>query len=392
MMISNCTARCRELQRVHVCLLIALHVPLLFRKSTMSLLNDGAGELTICAAQGCCITGFDASLCKPACDKKCVAMTCGQTSKSEVCCDSTSMSQCLCPSHVMFDDVLVGNTPKDEVLCVLCHREQLLVKPYCLSGEKPCCKGYSEGCCMQSRNAIPADDDVPRMCASYAIKCCDCDPFKIDFQPCAKLKPLSKEARSRSVEVEEAVMTDEYLLCAGCCWIWSMYIPESYTGAFGATDSSLCACCIENGCTACMLPKNAEEEVLLLTSAGQARCIKPPIRKGGPCCKGTTRVFCSVMKFAFPCDQEVPCVLAACGYKCAERTIDGRFKWGDVSVHAVGICASSPDTRRCCLAAAAAAAAAAPCLTPPLLLAAAPCFRTSRSTRRPERSRYFRRW
>ena len=67
---------------------------------------------------------------------------------------------------------------------------------------------------------------------------------------------------------------------------------------------------------------------MLLTS-GQARVIKPPIMQGGPCCKGVTRTFCAVTKFAFPCDNEVPIVFAVFGCKLCERTINGECKFGD---------------------------------------------------------------
>lgn len=57
--------------------------------------------------------------------------------------------------------------------------------------------------------------------------------------------------------------------------------------------------------------------------------IKPPVMSGGPCCKGSTRTFCAVAKFAFPCDDEVPFVVAVLGTKICERTIQGDFKCGD---------------------------------------------------------------
>ena len=42
-----------------------------------------------------------------------------------------------------------------------------------------------------------------------------------------------------------------------------------------------------------------------------------------------SRIGCTVAKFAFPCDKEVPCVFAIMGTKFVERTIDGQIKWGD---------------------------------------------------------------
>ena len=46
-------------------------------------------------------------------------------------------------------------------------------------------------------------------------------------------------------------------------------------------------------------------------------------------CKGVTRVCFTLNKFAFPCDQEVPCVCAILGYKVVERSVHtGKLEWG----------------------------------------------------------------
>lgn len=295
--------------------------------------SDGGGgsmgEQTVISATCCTISSVDPSDCNPTWDMNCVAKLCGQSEKGSQCCFEGNKASCLCKQHELFAQTLVGNTPEEEVCCIAYHKEVNMVKPLCLSAERPCCKGYSDGCCCQSRYACPCDDDVPGMCAMYALKCCDCAPFKFDFQPCVKLPPLSKDAQASAIEVEEAKMTEEFLICAGCCCLFTMYIPGSYTDAFGCTDDSLCCGCIDNGCQACMLPANKHENVLLLCNSGQGRVISPPIAKGGPFCKGVTRTFFTVTKFALPCDKEVPCVCAVCGYKCFERTIHGQMQWGD---------------------------------------------------------------
>jgi len=281
----------------------------------------------------CCCNTFSIDLndCKPTFDKKCLAVLCGQTGKSLTLCLEDDQACCICPLHGMYDQILTGPTAKEDVCCILCHKECALVKPYCLSGEKPCCKGFSDGCCCQTRKACPCDADVPSMYAMYGIKCCNCAPFAVDCKPCAKLPPLSKSFQTKAVEVAEAQYTDEYLICAGGCCMCSMYIPETYSDAFGATDNSLCCFCYDNECKGCMLPKDTsrEEPALLLGLSGQGRVIKPPIMSQGPCCKGVTRVFCSLTKFAFPCDAEVPFVVAVCGNKLCERTIHGKLQFGD---------------------------------------------------------------
>ena len=361
--------------------------------------NDGLGEQLVWQACCCTIASFDVSDCSPTLDTTCLAKLCGQTGKSLACCVEQDVAYCLCPAHSLYDQILTGPTAKENVCCICCHQQATLVKPFCLSGEKPLCKSYSDGCCCQSRQACPCDADVPGMVAMYGIKCCDCGPFKCDVKPCHKIPPLSEAMQATSVETSDATIGDEYLLFAYGCCICSMYIPDTYQDAFGFTDNSLCCLCCENELKGCMLPKELSREesastcshldpsatpcllvrchpslftrappakppppaagcmrmpraassllqpacaaahpsacasalchtVMLLTS-GQARVIKPPIMQGGPCCKGVTRTFCAVTKFAFPCDNEVPIVFAVFGCKLCERTINGECKFGD---------------------------------------------------------------
>lgn len=177
---------------------------------TEKMLDEGLGEQCVYMACCCCINSFDLNDCKPTCDMNCCAILCGQTSKSYYCCLESTSAMCLCPQHPFFDQTLTGPTAKENVCCILCNKEINLVKPYCLSSERPLCKAYSDGCCIQTRQAFPCDSDVPGMCALYGIKCCDCAPFACDIKPCAKLAPLSKAAQASSTEVEEANISSEY--------------------------------------------------------------------------------------------------------------------------------------------------------------------------------------
>ena len=109
------------------------------------------------------------------------------------------------------------------------------------------------------------------MCASVGLKCCDCAPFKTDFRCCAETAPLGASAKSEPLEVEHAKVGDEYLICACFCDMCTMYVPETYTDAFGVTDKSVCCCC-ENDTMYAMLPYNvAAYDMLLLTSGPRAR-------------------------------------------------------------------------------------------------------------------------
>lgn len=132
-----------------------------------------------------------------------------------------------------------------------------------------------------------------------------------------------------SVILEEANISGlEYLLCSFGCGMCTMYIPETRTDAFGVECvRSLCCCCTADQ-KFCMLPKDPRGYEIVLIRSGQVKCIDPPVLRGGALCKGVSRNFCTIAKFAFPCDEDVPFALAGCGVKCAERShTTGEIHW-----------------------------------------------------------------
>ena len=79
----------------------------------------------------------------------------GQTSKSFACCFDDANASCIWKSHPQFDQLISGER---EGVCMICNTGQTtLVKPLCLTGEKPCLKSVSMGCCASSRMSIPSE-------------------------------------------------------------------------------------------------------------------------------------------------------------------------------------------------------------------------------------------
>jgi len=256
---------------------------------------------------------------------KSMASFCGQTSVALCCCFQDEYSACILPEHQDYDSLLQGD--KENVLCICTTGETAVVKPLCLRSERPCVKGVCNSCCCTNRAAIPSDADVPCMFAAYALKCCDLFPFAFKPGCLVPAPPLAAVSRPESVEVEQAKIDDlEYLLCAFGCGMCTMYVPNSYVDAFGFTDRSLC-CMTQSDTRGCMLPAVRDGYEILLVRGGQVKCIKPPILQGGPMCKGVSRSFCFLNKFAFPCDDEVPFALGCCGTKCAEKVPGGQVVW-----------------------------------------------------------------
>lgn len=200
------------------------------------------------------------------------------------------------------------------------------MKPLCLTNEKPCIKTTSVGFCCSGRCAIPEDGDTPRLCACYGIKCCGTQPFKCNPACCEPIAPLPPTSMPDAVEVEEAQMNAEYILCAFGFGMCTMYVPDTRTDAFGMQNESLCLCCNLEG-RYCMLPKDAAGYELMLVQAGQCNLVKPPCLRGGPLYKGVARVFCSTVKFAVPCDYDVPFAVSLCSYKFCEKSPGSKCIW-----------------------------------------------------------------
>lgn len=246
----------------------------------------------------------------------------GQKDQSLCCCVQDSSSMCILNSHKDFH-AIHGHDNSDNVICILFSGESKIVKPLCLTGEKPICSGAKSGCCFESRFGCPSNKDVPWMCAYYGLKCCDCMPFACNPVCCMAIDPLPPAMEVKAMDVTEPTISkDEYMICACGFGMCSMYVPDGVKDAFGSSDNSLC-CCVEVNMKKYYLPKDMSAYEMLLCSSGQCKLVEPPILSGGPLCKGVQRngfLFC---KFAVPCDEEVPFAIACPGIKCAEKPPNG---------------------------------------------------------------------
>jgi len=267
---------------------------------------------------GCCNV---VTLFKPADLANCL----GNISKDLSCCVDSSSANCILKEHPMFDELIEGE--KEGVCCICNSGQTVLVKPLCLTNEKPCMKKSMVGCCCSQRCAIPGDVDTPRVCVMYGLKLCKCFPFEFTgVQCCEPITPLPPTSMPEKLEVEEARMSTEYMICSGGCCMMTMYVPDTRTDAFGLEDKSMC-CCTSMDTRNCMLPKRADGYEMVLLQGGQIKVINPPVLNGGPLCKGVKRNFFTITKFAFPCDEEVPFAIACCGYKCAYKPPGEPVQW-----------------------------------------------------------------
>ena len=201
---------------------------------------------------------------------------------------------------------LVGQ--RDDVICMN-QRSSYIVKPLCVTGEKPVCIYVSSECCCSERRTFPQKKEVVskarlagcglQICegGEYAPKCCTTD-----------VKPIQSTAFGGvGVPMHKVKINEEYIICAACCCMTTMFIPETDADAHGVEDLTRCLCC-EEDCKIDMAPETPTDYAVYINNVYQCACISPTT-----CCKGTRRVSCMMNKYAFPCDDEVPFSIACCG-------------------------------------------------------------------------------
>jgi len=223
-----------------------------------------------------------------------------------MCCFYSKSSTCICPSHPAYAG-LKGE--RDDIICMT-QGISTIVKPLCVTGEKPVCKSSSQGCCFSSRCAYPCDEDVVPGLGCCFLRCFKCGPCACSPGCCVTKDALKGSAfGGYAVEVAEANKSAEYILCSCCGSLCSVYNPATYKDAFGQEVKSVC-CCFEVDAKMSMLPKAMDGYEIMVENMGTALCVKP-----STCCKGVGRFFFVMSKCAFPCDNEVPFGCVICGMK-----------------------------------------------------------------------------
>ena len=212
---------------------------------------------------------------------------------------------CILRGHDAYPS-LVGQ--RDDVICMN-QRSSYIVKPLCVTGEKPVCIYVSSECCCSERRAFPQKKDVVskarlagcglQICEGgvYAPKCCTTD-----------VKPIQSTAFGGGVvPLHKVKINEEYILCAACCCMTTIFIPESNADAGGCERLDRCLF-IETDIKTCMAPETPTDYAVIIDNVYRSACIWPTT-----CFKGMTRISFILHKYAFPCDDEVPFSIACCG-------------------------------------------------------------------------------
>lgn len=99
---------------------------------------------------------------------------------------------------------------------------------------------------------------------------------------------------------------DLIVINACCCEIDSCFCK--FPDCCGCYINSTCCCCSQEGM--CCKQSNVEGECCIISQTTQT-CIMP-----STCCKGVQQCYCYDIRCGFPCDRDVPCVLALCFVVC----------------------------------------------------------------------------
>jgi hypothetical protein len=183
------------------------------------------------------------------------------------------------------------------------------VKPLCLTGEKPVCIDVSSGCCFSNRYSFPQKKEVVSKMRYAECGCQICEGGECAPKFCTTdVKPIQSTAFGGvGVPMHKVKINEEYILCAACCCMTTMFIPETDADAHGVEDLTRCLCC-EEDIKISMAPEAPTDYAVYINNVYQFACISPTT-----CCKGMARVSCMMNKYAFPCDDEVPFSIACCG-------------------------------------------------------------------------------
>jgi len=233
------------------------------------------------------------------------AACCGCYSDSLYCCAVSRSKSCICKGHDAYDK-LVGH--RDDVIC-MSQGSSYFVKPLCLTGEKPVCIYVWSGCCCSQRESFPQKKEVvsKMRCAYYGIQICEggeCAPKCCTTD----VKPIQSTAFGGvGVPMHKVKINEEYILCAACCCMATMFIPETDADARGCEVLDRRLCC-EMDMKFDMAPETPTDYAVYINNIYQYACISPTT-----CFKGMARVSCMMIKYAFPCDDEVPFSIACCG-------------------------------------------------------------------------------
>eukprot|EP00930_Biecheleria_cincta_P035216 TRINITY_DN24234_c0_g1_i1.p1 TRINITY_DN24234_c0_g1~~TRINITY_DN24234_c0_g1_i1.p1 ORF type:complete len:293 (-),score=42.97 TRINITY_DN24234_c0_g1_i1:252-1130(-) len=238
------------------------------------------GELTVCSAMCCSITGWD-------CETIYRCFGCGVD------------GICLCVKQNSVCCKLVDERTNSEGKLLKCSEGGcFFVMPHtCIQQQQQCC-------CCDTRCAFPCTEQVPCLCT--CLPCCVIYP---QFGCLKKVKDLvntpvaSAESKQGKVKVDLTdVPVENIKVCSAmCCSICGFFLkmPE----CLGGKCQGVCLCCqIEESCCKVIKAEN-EDKICCVCCDGGSYLVIPKT-----CVEMQEQFFCIDSRCAFPCTDNVPCI------------------------------------------------------------------------------------
>jgi hypothetical protein len=130
----------------------------------------------------------------------------------------------------------------------------------------------------------------------------------------ASMKGGKKDKDLSDVPIHELIVC-----CGACCAINSCYC--SYPGCCGIKLQSICCCCQSESAMCKVINEENTDGICCICQEGGTYCIQPKT-----CCGGQQQCFCLDQRFAFPCTDEVPCIVTC--LPCCTLCAGGQCKMG----------------------------------------------------------------
>lgn len=197
--------------------------------------------------------------------------------------------------------------------------------------EMPTCFGFKSGCqvcCFQCTSyackPITGNDNVCLICADdifelvnfaptlYCYRQCCCIELVMQLPALEGYVEMPNVAKAVDEHFETANPADVYPCSGSCCSIDSCYLK--YPDCIGCFSRGH-FCCVDGSSTSCkpiFLDENRKnKDLLCLVSKGHRYCV--PFKFG---CWSEEQCFIRDSRCAFPCNEQVPCLLSTCFITC----------------------------------------------------------------------------
>mmetsp|Transcript_31066 Transcript_31066/g.53255 ORF Transcript_31066/g.53255 Transcript_31066/m.53255 type:complete len:310 (-) Transcript_31066:242-1171(-) len=183
---------------------------------------------------------------------------------------------------------------RSECTCLWCENSSICCKV--VDDQKACCIFYSG----HNETVIPRT-----LYSEYSQVCCwEC----YAAVPCVD-GPFKKIHDRQNYVTENFTLASDVVVCTGCICCMSGY-NCNFPSCLGSYNKSVHCCCESESIFTkpiCCDPGYKNPDTCCINYKGHQACVMPYT-----CCKTISQCCCTDTRYALPCDEEVPAILALC--------------------------------------------------------------------------------